>query len=201
MVNVPFLAVLAGCSARRSECGVASHTSEEQRRNAPVSAVENGILAVSASLKAIVSTSTQVDTRQRQPKPPTSASNCNTPKVPFKFTGQWLLKRWKFGRSREQLNGIQVSWFDETLESDIAAIALELKELAPVAKTEAAPRQQPKRAALPVGLPRVAVHHEPDSTTCGCGYAYIKDALTRLPRQKNSQIDELLPHRWQPIKP
>jgi hypothetical protein len=32
-------------------------------------------------------------------------------------------------------------------------------------------------------------------------YAYIKDVLTRLPTQKNSQIDELLPHRWQPQKP
>ena len=48
IVNVLFLAVLAGCSARRSERGVAGHTSEEQQRNAPVSA--NGILAVPASL-------------------------------------------------------------------------------------------------------------------------------------------------------
>ena len=53
IVNVAFLAVLAGCSARRSERGVAGHTSEEQRRNAPISAVENGILAVSASLSAV----------------------------------------------------------------------------------------------------------------------------------------------------
>ena len=29
-------------------------------------------------------------------------------------------------------------------------------------------------------------------------YAYIKDVLTRLPTQKASQIEELLPHRWQP---
>ena len=79
------------------------------------------------------------------------------------------LKRWKFGRSREQLNGIQVSWLDETLESDIAAIELELQELTPALRPAAAPRQQPKRGALPAGLPRVAVHHEPDSTTCGCG--------------------------------
>ena len=28
-------------------------------------------------------------------------------------------------------------------------------------------------------------------------YAYIKDVLTRLPTQKASQIEELLPHRWQ----
>ncbi|MDO9024016.1 transposase domain-containing protein, partial [Zwartia sp.] len=26
--------------------------------------------------------------------------------------------------------------------------------------------------------------------------AYIKDVLTRLPTQKASQIEELLPHRW-----
>ena len=50
IANVPFLGALAGCSARRSERRVASHTSEEQRRNAPGSAAKNGILAFSASL-------------------------------------------------------------------------------------------------------------------------------------------------------
>ncbi|MGB2883173.1 MAG: transposase, partial [Rhodoferax sp.] len=30
-------------------------------------------------------------------------------------------------------------------------------------------------------------------------YAYLKDVLARLPTQKNSQIDELLPHRWKPL--
>jgi transposase len=29
-------------------------------------------------------------------------------------------------------------------------------------------------------------------------YAYLKDVLTRLPTQRSSRIDELLPHRWQP---
>ena len=29
-------------------------------------------------------------------------------------------------------------------------------------------------------------------------YAYLKDVLTRLPTHKANQIDELLPHRWQP---
>ena len=50
IANVPFLGALAGCSARRFERSVASHTSEEQRRNAPGSAAKNGILAFSASL-------------------------------------------------------------------------------------------------------------------------------------------------------
>jgi transposase len=79
------------------------------------------------------------------------------------------LKRWKFGRSNEQLNGTQISLLDETIDADIAAIEEELKELAAPPKTETQPRQQPKRAALPAGLPRVDIHHEPDSTTCGCG--------------------------------
>ena len=30
-------------------------------------------------------------------------------------------------------------------------------------------------------------------------YAYLKDVLARLPTQKNSQIAELLPHRWHPL--
>ena len=50
IVDIPFLGALAGCSARRSERRVASHTSEEQRRNAPARAAKNGILAFSASL-------------------------------------------------------------------------------------------------------------------------------------------------------
>ena len=29
-------------------------------------------------------------------------------------------------------------------------------------------------------------------------YAYMKDILTRLPTQKNSQTEALLPHRWRP---
>ena len=30
-------------------------------------------------------------------------------------------------------------------------------------------------------------------------YAYLKDVLERLPTQKNSCIDELLPHNWKPL--
>jgi transposase len=79
------------------------------------------------------------------------------------------LKRWKFGRSSELLNAGQISLLDETIDADIAAIEEELQTLAPAAKPPTQPRQQPKRAALPAGLARVDIHHEPDSTTCGCG--------------------------------
>ena len=29
-------------------------------------------------------------------------------------------------------------------------------------------------------------------------YAYLKDVLMRLPTQKASEIEQLLPHRWMP---
>jgi len=83
-----------------------------------------------------------------------------------------VLKRWKFGRSREQLDSAQASLLDEAIDADIAAIELELEHLAPAPIIDAAPRQQPKRAALPPELPRVDQHHEPESTRCtteGCG--------------------------------
>jgi transposase len=80
-----------------------------------------------------------------------------------------VLKRWKFGRSREQLDASQTSLLDETIDADIAAIEQELESLAPAAKTDKEPIGKPKRAALPAELPRVDMHHEPDSTTCNCG--------------------------------
>ena len=33
-----------------------------------------------------------------------------------------------------------------------------------------------------------------------CPYTYLKDVLARLPTHKNSRIEELLPHRWQPTQ-
>ena len=82
-----------------------------------------------------------------------------------------VLKRWKFGRSGERLDPVQLSLLDETLDADIAAIELELEQLAapPRADTQAG---QPKRTRLPPGLPRVEIAHEPESTICttpGCG--------------------------------
>ena len=83
-----------------------------------------------------------------------------------------VLKRWKFGRSREQLDQAQASLLDETIDADIAAIEQELQNLTPASKLEAETRKQPKRAALPPELPRVVMHHEPESSSCttaGCG--------------------------------
>ena len=80
-----------------------------------------------------------------------------------------VLKRWKFGRSREQLDAGQASLLDETIDADIAAIEQELQDLTPADNAAKESCQKPKRAALPPELPRVELHHEPDSTTCSCG--------------------------------
>jgi hypothetical protein len=62
----------------------------------------------------------------------------------------------------------QASLLDETLEVDIAAMESELEALAILGKVQTGPKQ-PKRAALPVNLPRVEFRHEPGSTLCHCG--------------------------------
>ena len=83
-----------------------------------------------------------------------------------------VLKRWKFGRSGERLDAAQLSLLDETIDADIAAIELELQELAPAPRTDADSRKIPRRAALAPHLGRVEIHHEPESNMCtmpGCG--------------------------------
>jgi len=80
------------------------------------------------------------------------------------------LKRWTFGKRSEQVEGLQRSLLEESIDEDLAAIAVELEQLR-AAPTPAAERPKgiPKRAALPKELPRIEIRHEPDSTVCGCG--------------------------------
>jgi len=80
-----------------------------------------------------------------------------------------VLKRHQFGRRSEQSGSGQLRLLDEIVEEDTNAIEQELDALTgdiPKARTE---KQQPKRQALPANLPRTEIHHDPDSTTCGCG--------------------------------
>ena len=59
-----------------------------------------------------------------------------------------VLKRWKFGRSREQLDSGQTSLLDETIDADIAAIEQELQDLAPPANAAKEPRQAPNTTVV-----------------------------------------------------
>ena len=79
-----------------------------------------------------------------------------------------VLKRLKFAAKSEAYSAEQKSLIEETLDTDLAALAAEIEVHQP---TQPEDRQQPKREKLPANLPRREVRHEPEDTTCGCGQA------------------------------
>ncbi|SMH66217.1 transposase [Acidithiobacillus ferrivorans] len=94
------------------------------------------------------------------------------------------LQRWRFGRRSEKLSPDQISLWEEALDTEIAAMKSILESVledsaavtasrpgteAPVAPARP-PRRHPGRMQLPDTLPRVEVHHDPLTCTCGqCG--------------------------------
>ena len=77
------------------------------------------------------------------------------------------LKRWRFGRHSEQLDAVQRSLLDESIDADLQAIELEIEALRD--KTPSAPKSKPRRVALPATFPRRDIPHEPEDTRCSCG--------------------------------
>ena len=82
-----------------------------------------------------------------------------------------VLKRLKFAAQSERFNSEQRSLLEETFDADLAEVGVEMKRLGVDvdAAAEKAGKKQPKRVALPPHLPRREVHHEPQTTVCGCG--------------------------------
>jgi transposase len=80
-----------------------------------------------------------------------------------------VLKRLKFAAKSESYSAEQRSLLEETLDTDLAALELQIEKLQPESNLAAGEKQTPRRAALPADLPRSEFHHEPDVTTCGCG--------------------------------
>jgi len=78
-----------------------------------------------------------------------------------------VLKRLKFAAKSEAFNTEQKSLIEETIDTDLAALALEIEQRAP--SNDTGDKQQPKRAVLPPNLARTEHRHEPENTTCGCG--------------------------------
>ena len=79
-----------------------------------------------------------------------------------------VLKRLKFAVKSEAYSAEQKSLLEETLDSDLAAVAAEIEAMDPSTKV-AGNKQQPRREKLPPHLPRREIRHEPEDTTCGCG--------------------------------
>jgi len=89
------------------------------------------------------------------------------------------LKAWRFDAKTERMNAEQRQLFEETLAADQADLEAQLAALKAASKesddaTDTTTRRQPKRQALPEHLKRVEHHHEPESTTCGCGEAMVR---------------------------
>jgi transposase len=85
-----------------------------------------------------------------------------------------VLKRLKFAAQSEKYTQAftpeQKSLIEETLDTDLAALAAEIEVQQP-AKPEREDKQSPKRLPLPAQLPRREIRHEPEDTACGCGQA------------------------------
>jgi transposase len=95
------------------------------------------------------------------------------------------LKRLKFDRSSEQMSAEQRALFEEAVDGDIAAIDEQLAALqATLPPKPEGEKKKPRRAALPDGLPRRDVSHEPDNTTCGCG-----EAMKRVGEDVSEKLD------------
>src|ERR1700735_4241099 len=78
-----------------------------------------------------------------------------------------ILKRYRFDRRSEQMDPMQRSLLDESIDADIEAISLEIEALKE--KPAAAPKEKPRRVALPASFPRREIRHEPEESQLGCG--------------------------------
>jgi transposase len=92
------------------------------------------------------------------------------------------LKRWRYGRHSEQLDAVQRSLLDESIDADIEAIGLEIEALKE--KPSSAPKLQPRRVALPASFPRREIRHEPEHTQCSCGCS-----LERIGEDVSERLD------------
>jgi transposase len=79
-----------------------------------------------------------------------------------------VLKRLKFAAQSEAFNAEQKSLLEETIDTDLAALAAEIEQADPPSQGQD-DKQKPKRQMLPESLPRREIQHEPENTTCGCG--------------------------------
>ncbi len=87
------------------------------------------------------------------------------------------LRRIRFGKKSESLSSKQTDLFEETLQSDLAAVNAEIEQLDLPGKTNPVkpPRSRAGRQPLPGHLPRIEHRHEPESCQCDqCGHHLVK---------------------------
>lgn len=80
------------------------------------------------------------------------------------------LQRWRFGRRSEKLSPDQISLWEETLDTEVAAVEAAIDELPEAASATPRRRRHPGRTPLPDTLPREEIRHDPEQCTCPqCG--------------------------------
>lgn len=88
------------------------------------------------------------------------------------------IRRIRFGVKSETLSPLQRDVFEETLDTDLSAIAAEVEQLQddqPGDTVVKPKRPRAGRQPLPDHLPRIEHRHEPESCTCGhCGKDLVK---------------------------
>ena len=88
------------------------------------------------------------------------------------------IRRLRYGVKSESLGVLQRDLFEETLNTDLAAIETELEQLTNNQTNETANKPKRPRAGrqpLPEHLPRIDHYHEPESCQCGaCGKGLVK---------------------------
>ena len=92
------------------------------------------------------------------------------------------LKRWRYDRRSEQLDVLQRSLLDESIDADIEAISIEIEALKE--KPASPPKEKPRRVALPASFPRREIRHEPETTQCNCGCS-----LERIGEDVSEKLD------------
>lgn len=92
-------------------------------------------------------------------------------------------KRVRFGKPSEALVGEQRLLFEETVDTDLAAIDEELEAQAPVKRQRQ--RKRAGRQPLPAHLERIEHRHEPESCQCGLCCA----DLVKIGEDVSEQLD------------
>ena len=105
-----------------------------------------------------------------------------------------VLKRLKFAAKSEAFNAEQKSLIEETIDTDLAALALEIEQRAP--SKDPGDKQQPKRAVLPSDLPRTEHRHEPQTRPMLVGTTWMQRRFSKGARSTASRCFRR--HWWWP---
>ena len=111
-----------------------------------------------------------------------------------------VIRNYRFGKKSEQYAGVQGLLFEEDALADLRVIEDELERLTKDVSTKPRAASKPKRRPLPLELPRVDIHHEPENKHCDCGCMLkrigenISEKLDYIPGK--AQVERHIRGKW-----